>query len=331
MSRNSLQIKCNSALYGIKQKMLIIFAIVISKFGLTLGFVDEDRELILDIGTVFKKVDKPDQELWSATYCLRSFFTFYLRSIEQTPIFFATNNVLSRKTDLILRTFLDDRISTYLLSRNLSKDAPYSSSLNAVILVDDFDNFKHPDQPDFMLLCSRQCAIYIVILTREYVDEQEFKSQVKKIIVHLWKKKIGNVMVTGLVDAAFLFSKSRNFKFKESCEPAEPVILGACDSPSPEMLALSQDLFRNIEANWCVLEASYTPRIPYTIAVNDSLVSGVEGEILKAIGSYARFEYSNTVVDNASDNAYFTYGGIPWKPKGRIDFTIPYDVGLSNV
>lgn len=323
---------------------MLIQTFLITKILFSLGYRFENQiDDTNEIGSFYGRIDPVDEDLWSAAFCLRKFLENFLHRAEETPLYIATGAEMSHQMNVIFRTMLDGNISVYLLSGNLGYETAYSSSLNAILLAEDPETLLKYTPPNLSLLCSRRCLTFIVILVKKYKNDDEFLEASEKLIQSLWIKKVGNVAITGLVDEEFIFAKSRFFKSGESCRPQNPVILGACAIDGPEMLQISKVMFANIQANKCILKGRYLPRIPYAFLSSGGTVTGVEGEILRAISKFANFNCKSgviyedkqstmvTLLDNLlgqGNITSFVYGGIPWNPEKDIDFTIPYDVSL---
>lgn len=113
--------------------------------------------------------------------------TFYLQRVERTPINLAFEHVISSRYNLITRFILTERIPTYLMSGNLKRGV-WSLNDDAIIFTDSLEYLARSDQANLLLLCSRQCLTYMIILTREYENQQEFKTDVGKLVQVLWKK-----------------------------------------------------------------------------------------------------------------------------------------------
>lgn len=309
------------------------------------GSIDSTKENMA-LGTFHAKLNSADEDLWSATYCLRTFLENFLHRVEETPVFIASGAKMSRAMSVVLHTMLDGRISIYLLSGNLSYNAPYSSNLNAILLAEDPETLLRYSPPNLSLLCSRECLTYIVILVKEFKDDRDFLEVSGHLIQSLWTKRVGNVAIFGLIeDVGFVFAKSQYFQSRQSCRPQRPVILGACSIDGPETLQMSRYIFTNIQANKCTLRSRFFTRVPYAYKDRHNIVTGVEGEILRALSKFVNFNYKDRVIFFSKKSTinqqtlldellvqgnitYFAYGGIRWKPENDIDFTIPYEVSL---
>ena len=278
--------------------------------------------------------------------CLSKFLNNSLIKTQQITLLTSKNFTRSSniENDFIINRFMKSDLSIYLVSGNLDYKAVYTASSHAIILIEKPSILEYYKTPELLYLCSGTCSSYIVIFSKPYVNQQSFLADVSFLVKFLWKRRMHNVVVTGLIDDDFLFAKSMKFRPNEYCNPMEPEIIGSSCVTSDGFKNLSSKLFQEIEYNNCIAKISFKKELPFSGYLKDGSLSGVVVSIMNLISTHFNFtiEYSEFLPKNESrifegklflleTESIFFLSVLCDIRKEYLDCSYPYDVSnLSN-
>lgn len=280
------------------------------------------------------------ENLKNAVFCLKNFFNHTL--IKTYPISFYIPNIKDSKIleyNLIIKNLIEPDIPIHLLTGHLDLNMIYSSNLYAIIMIDKPGTLETDTKPELLYLCTENCLLYIVIISKPYFNQESFLADSSYLIQILWKRKLHKVVITGLINDEFWFAKSTEFRSNESCIPAEPKIIGSSCVSSIVYNNMSDLMFRELEFNNCIMKTSYIDYPPYSFLLDDEKVSGFDVFLLDEFSSYFNFQmhYRRMTTNNDTDSrvailleirygSQFVVGGINWDPQEEVAYLLPYDV-----
>ena len=131
------------------------------------------------------------QNLENGVNCLLKFLNY--ASINSRPITLLTTKSITDastpESDLVLKNIMKSDLPTYLVSGRLDSGIIYSTSLYAIILIEKPSMLEYYKTTELLYLCSRDCILYIVIISKPYLNEESFLEDFSYLINILWKKK----------------------------------------------------------------------------------------------------------------------------------------------
>ena len=237
---------------------------------------------------------------------------------------------------------MESELALYSVSGNLDSKALYSTSSYAIILIDKPSVLEYYKSTSLLYICSRDCLLYIVILSRPYINQESFLEDVSYMLKILWKRKLSNVVVTGLIGSEFWFTKSSKFRSNELCIPGEPKTVESFCVTENNYEDLAVSLFRVIEFNQCIIKAAFLEVFPYSMRLDDNRYGGVFCLVLNEISYHFDFQvaYDVTLPQTVTDimdfmisklttDCQFYVTGYLDKPPPELNYLMPSDVSKN--
>lgn len=271
--------------------------------------------------------------------CIKNFIINYMKDqpVRITAVF--TKKTNQDSVSLVYLTELQKIRSTYVLSEDSNISGEQHTSLNVVIILENFEDLEN-STVKFNQLCGRECR-YTVLLTNLFPDKKSFIEDSGRLNQLMWIRKTSNIVILGLVKGVLIAAESRAFKPKILRTPMNPIIGGNCKEGEWKV---TNKFYQPMRLNKCIINIAFFDNEPYVHAIkqnNRSTIVGLEGLIIRAIikslnvvvkpfeikvqnDTSTQDEIERTFRSNRSID--LVIGGIVWQPSDAVDFTQSYEV-----